>query len=515
MVDALHDNSTLIVEPAIVPAAGTEELQLQQVPFTFAKRHGVLVTDIGDDKAKVLARSGVTVTALAELRRHLGVPLAIEHVSPDRFDAVLQQAYERGSSDTMQMMGDLGDEMDLLRIAEELPEPEDLLESEDDAPIIRLLNALFTEAVKVNASDIHIEPYEHRLVVRIRVDGVLREILEPRRVLAPLIVSRIKVMAKLDIAEKRLPQDGRISLRIAGRAVDVRVSTIPSGHGERVVLRLLDKQAGRLNLEHLGMDEKTRTTIDKLIHKPHGIILVTGPTGSGKTTTLYAALARINDKSRNIMTVEDPVEYYIDGISQTHVNTRVDMTFARGLRAILRQDPDVVMVGEIRDLETAEIGVQASLTGHLVMSTLHTNSAVGAVTRLRDMGVEPFLLSSSLIGVLAQRLVRVLCPDCKKPYTASAVDCAELWLPASNPPTLHEPVGCSNCKHIGYRGRVGIYELIEVDDKMRALIHDGASEQEMEAYVRTRSKSIRQDGIKRVLAGDTSLEEVMRVTRED
>lgn len=514
MTDAAPDKlpGLEITDTPPVTAAGAPQ---RQVPFTFAKRYGVLITASSDDVAQVTTRSGVSTAALTELRRFLGVPLHLETVAQDRFDAMLQQAYERGSSDAMQLMDDLGDEVDLSRLMQELPEPEDLLESADDAPIIRLLNALFTEAVKLNASDIHIEPYEHRLVVRIRVDGVLREVLEPRRVLGPLIVSRIKVMAKLDIAEKRLPQDGRISLRIAGRAVDVRVSTIPSGHGERVVLRLLDKQAGRLDLQNLGMDERTRKTIDKLIHKPHGIILVTGPTGSGKTTTLYASLARINDKSRNIMTVEDPVEYYIDGISQTHVNTRVDMTFARGLRAILRQDPDVVMVGEIRDLETAEIGVQASLTGHLVLSTLHTNSAVGAVTRLRDMGVEPFLLSSSLIGVLAQRLVRVLCAECRRAYTASPVDCAELWLPSSNPPTLYAPVGCNSCKHVGYRGRVGIYELIEIDDKMRTMVHDGASEQEMESYARTLTKSIRQDGIKRVLAGETSLEEVLRVTRED
>jgi general secretion pathway protein E len=514
MTDAVSDNLPGLAVTDAPPVTDSGAPQ-RQVPFTFAKRYGVLITASGDDIAQVLTRSGVSTAALTELRRFLGVPLHIDTVAPDRFDALLQQAYERGSSDAMQLMDDLGDEVDLSRLMQELPEPEDLLESADDAPIIRLLNALFTEAVKLNASDIHIEPYEHRLVVRIRVDGVLREVLEPRRVLGPLIVSRIKVMAKLDIAEKRLPQDGRISLRIAGRAVDVRVSTIPSGHGERVVLRLLDKQAGRLDLGHLGMDERTRKSIDKLIHKPHGIILVTGPTGSGKTTTLYASLSCINDKSRNIMTVEDPVEYYIDGISQTHVNTRVDMTFARGLRAILRQDPDVVMVGEIRDLETAEIGVQASLTGHLVLSTLHTNSAVGAVTRLRDMGVEPFLLSSSLIGVLAQRLVRVLCPECRRPYTASPVDCAELWLPVSNPPTLYAPAGCNSCKHVGYRGRVGIYELIEVDDKMRTMVHDGASEQEMESYARTLTKSIRQDGIKRVLAGETSLEEVLRVTRED
>ncbi len=319
-------------------------------------------------------------------------------------------------------------------------------------------------------------------------------------------------MSKLDIAEKRLPQDGRISLKIAGRAVDVRVSTMPSGHGERVVLRLLDKQAGRLDLKSLGMDEQSMDTIDSLIHKPHGIILVTGPTGSGKTTTLYAALARINDNTRNIMTVEDPIEYFIDGIGQTQVNTKVEMTFARGLRAILRQDPDVVMVGEIRDLETAEIAVQASLTGHLVLSTLHTNTASGAVTRLRDMGIEPFLLSSSLIGVLAQRLVRVLDDDTKVPYTARDYECQTLSLDQADPPTLFRP---QSEDATGFRGRTGIYELIAVDDAMRTMIHDGASEQQFEKYARTMSPSIREDGQRRVLEGSTTLEEVLRVTRAD
>jgi general secretion pathway protein E len=350
------------------------------------------------------------------------------------------------------------------------------------------------------------------LVVRFRIDGVLQEILQTRRALATLVVSRIKVMSKLDIAEKRLPQDGRISLRIAGRAVDVRVSTIPSGHGERVVLRLLDKQAGRLELASLGMDQKSQDMMDELIHKPHGIILVTGPTGSGKTTTLYAALERINDNSRNIMTVEDPIEYFIDGIGQTQVNTKVEMTFARGLRAILRQDPDVVMVGEIRDLETAEIAVQASLTGHLVLSTLHTNTAAGAVTRLRDMGVEPFLLSSSLIGVLAQRLVRVLDDDTKVAYTAREYECRTLNIDPANPPTLFRPGDDAGG---GFRGRTGIYELICIDDEMRTMIHDGISEQKFDKYARTLSPSIRDDGRRRVLEGSTTIEEVLRVTRAD
>ncbi|MEE9343758.1 MAG: ATPase, T2SS/T4P/T4SS family, partial [Gammaproteobacteria bacterium] len=340
------------------------------------------------------------------------------------------------------------------------------------------------------------------------------EVLQPQRVLAPLLVSRIKVMAKLDIAEKRLPQDGRISLRVAGRAVDVRVSTLPSGHGERVVLRLLDKQAGRLDLEHLGMASETLRGVDEVITRPHGIILVTGPTGSGKTTTLYAGLERLNNKRRNIMTVEDPIEYYLDGIGQTQVNNKVQMSFAKGLRAILRQDPDIVMVGEIRDLETADISVQASLTGHLVLSTLHTNSAVGAVTRMRDMGVEPFLLSSSLIGVIAQRLVRVLCDACKEPYVASDSDCQVMGVDPQIPPTLYQATGCEECNQMGYKGRTGIYELVQVTDELRTMIHDGSSEMDMEVSARKHSPSMREDGWRRVLMGETTVEEVLRVGRE-
>ncbi|MDH5614140.1 MAG: type II secretion system ATPase GspE, partial [Gammaproteobacteria bacterium] len=384
-----------------------------------------------------------------------------------------------------------------------------------DAPIIRLINALLTEAAKENASDIHIEPYENRLAVRFRIDGVLKDVIQPDRKLAPLLVSRIKVMAKLDIAEKRLPQDGRISLRVAGRPVDVRVSTIPSGHGERVVLRLLDKQAGRLDLEQLGMAKTGMDQMNDLISKPHGIILVTGPTGSGKTTTLYAVLSRLNSRQRNILTVEDPIEYYLDGIGQTQVNTKVDMSFARGLRAILRQDPDIVMVGEIRDLETAEIAVQASLTGHLVLSTLHTNTAVGAATRLRDMGVEPFLLSSSLIGVLAQRLVRLLCPHCKQPHEISESEARMIGLKPDASQTIYGPGGCEKCNHTGYTGRAGIFELIMIDDILRTMIHDGAGEHELEKYARTLTTGIREDGRRRILSGDTSIEEVLRVTRED
>ena len=492
-----------------------QDRQPRLLPFAYAKRHGVLVS--GQDergRAVLTCRPGVPVQVMSEVRRFLGVPISIRLLPVEQFDAVLQSSYESNTAQTMQMMGEMGEDMDLSHIPQQLPEPEDLLESEDDAPIIRLINALLTEAVKINASDIHIEPYEHRLVVRFRVDGVLREVLEPARALAPILVSRVKVMAKLDIAEKRLPQDGRISLRIAGRAVDVRVSTLPSGHGERVVMRLLDKQAGRLDLEHLGMAPIGLEQVARIIRRPHGIILVTGPTGSGKTTSLYAMLTRLNDKRSNIMTVEDPIEYYLDGISQTQVQTKVNMTFARGLRAILRQDPDIVMVGEIRDLETAEIAVQASLTGHLVLSTLHTNSAIGAVMRLRDMGVEPFLLSSSLIGVIAQRLVRLLCPHCKRPYEASDTERAALGVAPGEPLTLYAAEGCKACNHLGFHGRTAIFEVVEINERMRRMIHDCVSEQEMETYAHTRSPSIYADGMRRVLSGDTTHEEVLRVTHE-
>lgn len=485
------------------------------LPFSFARRHGVVVTDMDDEMAIVVCQEKIDALPLAEVRRFLGRPLRLQTVPRQEFEGLLQRIYESGSSEAMQLAGDLGEEMDLHSIAQQLSEPHDLLESEDDAPIIRLINGLLTEAVKIESSDIHIEPYENRLRVRFRVDGVLREVLQPARVLASLIVSRIKVMAKLDIAEKRLPQDGRISLRIAGRPVDVRVSTMPCGHGERVVLRLLDKQAGRLDLGQLGMASESLEGMKNLLSQPNGILLVTGPTGSGKTTTLYASLTLLNQSSRNIMTVEDPIEYYLDGISQTQVNTKVDMTFARGLRAILRQDPDVVMIGEIRDLETAEIAVQASLTGHLVLSTLHTNTAVGSVTRLRDMGVEPFLLSSSLIGILAQRLVRLLCPHCRASHLASEAECRSLGLSRSPVPRLFAPVGCDQCLGLGYGGRSGIYELVEVDDAMRVMIHDGAGEYALEIQARKRTPNIRQDGVRRVLAGETSMEEVLRVSKED
>jgi len=410
-------------------------------------------------------------------------------------------------------MDDMDDGLDLTRLANEMPQATDLLEADDDAPIIRLINALLTQAIRENASDIHLEAFEEESVVRFRVDGVLKDVLSPRRELHGALVSRIKVMSKMDIAEKRLPQDGRMSLRVAEHPVDVRVSTLPTQHGERVVMRLLDKQSARLDLEILGMPKGILATFEELIGKPNGILLVTGPTGSGKTTTLYSGLNRLDRKRLNILTVEDPVEYDLDGVGQTQMNEKIDLTFARGLRSILRQDPDVVLVGEIRDLETAEISVQASLTGHLVLSTLHTNTAVGAVTRLVDMGVEPFLIASSLVGVLAQRLVRRLCDDCKQAYQPDDAELELLGLAANTEIELFHAKGCIACEQIGYRGRLGIYELVEMNEGMRRLIHDQAAEDELSNHARKTSQSLMQNGFDRVRAGETTFDEVFRVTQ--
>ncbi len=487
----------------------------QRPGFAFAKRHGATLAGWEDGGVAVVAhRPGVMPAVLAELRRHCGAKLRLDECDPAAYDALLRRLYGDGDDDGRAMVMDLGD-AGLADIAEHLAEPRDLLESDDDAPIIRLINALFTEAIRQDASDIHIEPFESRLAVRFRIDGVLREVLAPQKAIGPAIVSRVKVMARLDIAEKRLPQDGRISLRVAGRPVDVRVSTIPVGAGgERVVLRLLDKQAGKLDVDALGLPTMLRTQVDALIHRPHGILLVTGPTGSGKTTTLYAALQRLNDATRNILTVEDPIEYYLDGIGQTQVNPRVDMSFARGLRAILRQDPDVVMIGEIRDLETAQIAIQSALTGHLVLSTLHTNSAVGAVTRLRDMGVEPFLVSAALLGVLSQRLVRVLVPERSEPYAPTAAECALFGKPWSDSLRFCRPAHGVE-RNGGYRGRTGLYEMLIADDAIRRGIHEGADEAELTLLARKRTPGLVEDGWNKVRAGVTSVEEVLRVTCEE
>ena len=472
------------------------------LPYAWAKAQRLLLEDDGD-RLVLWADAEAPRAALAEVLRLHAID-AIEREAPERLAQRIAQAYAGGESSAAAVVGEVESAVDLSRMMQDLPAVEDLLEAANDAPIIRMLNALLTQAAKDGASDIHIEPYERSSAVRFRVDGTLREVVQPNKALHAALISRLKIMAELDIAEKRLPQDGRISLRIGGRAIDVRVSTLPSAHGERAVLRLLDKSESKFTLEGLGMDGEVLAAFDRLVQQPHGIVLVTGPTGSGKTTTLYASLGRLDTSTTNILTVEDPVEYELPGIGQTQVNARIDLTFAKALRAFLRQDPDVIMVGELRDSETAQIAIQASLTGHLVLATVHTNDAPSTVARLIDMGVEPFLLSSSLLGVLAQRLVRKLCPHCKR----RADD------PDTGQPRWH-PVGCPECSHTGYKGRTGVYELMVVNDALQALIHRGASEAEISAAAIDQGlRTMREDGERLVREGITSLEEVLRVTRD-
>jgi len=488
--------------------------QKQWIPYAFAKKHQIVVDLAPEQTTGVAYYVGeINWVLFAEVQRVLSCDLLLEAVSVDEFQKHLSTLYQSQSS-ALDVAEGMQESLNLDFLTDQMPNTEDLLDPKDDAPIIRLLNALFTQAIKQKASDIHIETYAEQVLVRNRVDGVLQEVLTIPRGSAPLVISRVKVMAKLDIAEKRVPQDGRIALRIGGHNIDVRVSTLPSSHGERVVMRILDKQAVALDLATLGMPPELLKVTRQLIAEPHGILLVTGPTGSGKTTSLYAMLTELNQISRNILTIEDPIEYDLPGIGQTQVNSKVDMTFAKGLRAILRQDPDVVMVGEIRDLETAQIAVQASLTGHLVLSTLHTNSAIGAITRLRDMGVESFLIASSVVGFLAQRLVRKLCEHCKTPHLLRdderlLLDQAGLHAEVE---FIYEPLGCDACHHQGYWGRMGIYELIPIDEALRTMIHRNEDEQEMEMVLRSRVLSIRQDGFLRVLQGITSITEVLRVT---
>ena len=480
-------------------------------PYAFARRHGVILL-AGDDLPRVGIREGADPRALIEVRRAMGRPVAVESMPSASFDRMVSEIYADSSLGVPPVGGlDFGAGLD--GMFDELPTTADLLDPQDDAPIIRLINGLIAEAVRRGASDVHIEPYDSALLVRLRVDGLLQEVLSlPSRV-APMLVSRVKVMARLDIAEKRVPQDGRISLTLAGRAFDVRVSTLPSRAGERVVMRILDKEQAGLRLQDLGMSAPVYAAFEGALREPNGIILVTGPTGSGKTTSLYAGLGLLNDHRRNILTIEDPVEYAVHGVGQTQVNNKVGMTFAAGLRAILRQDPDVVMVGEIRDAETAQVAVQASLTGHLVLSTVHTNDAAGAVTRLRDMGIEPFLLASTLRLVVAQRLVRRLCPDCRRPEPADAGAARLLGVEPGR--QLWRPVGCPACNNTGYVGRVGIYEAIRIDDRIRRLIAEGADEDQLARLGSEATGDLAAAGRARVLDGSTTLEEAIRVTRQE
>ncbi|MCH8686347.1 type II secretion system ATPase GspE [Pedomonas mirosovicensis] len=481
--------------------------------YSFAKDYGVVLLE-GGERPCLGVREEASIEGILEARRAIGRPIVLQRISRSEFERCLSELYSaEGIAADVSAAGPEDD--DFLSLVGDMPQTADLLDTGDDAPVIRLINSLIAEAARKRASDIHVEPFETQLSVRLRLDGVLQEVISLPARLSPLIVSRIKVMARLDIAEKRVPQDGRISLTLGGRALDVRVSTLPSRHGERVVMRLLDKEQAHFSLESLGMPEATLVGFRRALLEPHGIVLVTGPTGSGKTTSLYAGLALLNDRTRNILTVEDPVEYSLDGVGQTQVNAKVGMTFAAGLRAILRQDPDVVMVGEIRDVETAQIAVQASLTGHLVLSTVHTNTAVGAITRLRDMGVESFLLSSTIRAILAQRLVRRLCPHCKEPHAADASERAALGLASDAAVMICRPKGCAYCNSTGYAGRIGIYEFIEVTEELRRLIHGDASEQDIASLAFRNADTLMRSGARHVLAGITSLAEVLRVCREE
>lgn len=490
--------------------AEIDELRCK-LPYSFAKHHRVII-DWEENKDPTLLYYGdISPITMTEIQRYLNQPFALKLVEEETFQSILAKQYEMDSGETAMVLEGMEQSVDLSQIIDEMPQTEDLLDTQDDAPVIKLLNALFNQAIREVASDIHIETFEKGVIVRMRVDGVLRVVLNIPRTLSPLVVSRIKVMAKLDIAEKRIPQDGRLSIKMGDHTVDVRISTMPSNHGERIVMRILDKKSSKLDLSLLGMTKDNLLKMKELISAPHGIILVTGPTGSGKTTSLYAMLSELNEESRNILTIEDPIEYDLPGIGQTQVNAKIEMTFAKGLRAMLRQDPDIVMVGEIRDLETAEIAVQASLTGHLVLSTLHTNTALSAITRLGDMGIESFLLSSSLQGLVAQRLVRRLCMDCRESYEADDKECA--LLQSSGNITLYRAKGCDACNQLGYVGRMGIYEVIIIDEQLRTDIHNQKPESELEKQVRSKSPSITMDGFSRVKEGLTTIEEVLRVSK--
>ena len=487
------------------------------LPIHFAKKHGILPIKRDGNGVLVATSNPLDIYPLDDVRILLNQEVKPVVIPPGAIIDSINQVYDRDSNTAQQIIEDF-DEDSLDIITSALEEPTDLLDASDEAPVIRLVNSILFQAVKQRASDVHIEPFERDLVVRYRVDGILYNVLTPPKRIQPSITSRVKIMAGLNIAEKRLPQDGRIRVTIAGKDIDIRVSVIPTAHGERIVMRLLDKTSVLLKLEDIGFLADKLKVFNRLIHRPHGIILLTGPTGSGKTTTLYGALTRINSPDKNIITVEDPIEYQIKGIGQIQVNPKINLTFANGLRSILRQDPDVIMVGEVRDLETAEIAIQASLTGHLVFSTLHTNDSAGAITRLIDMGIEPFLASSSLIAIMAQRLVRIVCPDCRQKYFPSGEELREIGIDSKGADTkpVYRAIGCENCLGTGYHGRTGIFELLALDDDIRSLVLKNYDSNTIKKTAIARGMlTLRQDGAKKVLKGVTTIEEVVRVTQED
>jgi len=494
-----------------------EKEWIGKVPFAFAKKNELIPLKKEGSRVKIATAKPFNINALDDLRILFGHEIEVSVAPFPVILSMINQMYEKSQESADQVME--GIEGNMIEVDPgEIPGSVDLLEATDEAPIIRLVNSLIFQAVKQRASDIHFEPFEREFVVRYRIDGILYNILTPPKRLQSSMTSRIKIMAGLDIAEKRLPQDGRISVRIAGKEIDIRVSVIPTAHGERLVLRLLDKQHLLLNLNDLGFSKKALEMVQDLIQLSHGIILVTGPTGSGKTTTLYSILNRINSADINIITIEDPIEYQLKGIGQMQVNPKIDLTFSSGLRSILRQDPDVILVGEIRDSETAEIAIHASLTGHLVFSTLHTNDSAGAITRLIDMGIEPFLVSSSVVAIIAQRLVRKLCDSCKISYMPQPAELLKLGMSGEQTEKVlfYKAGGCSECLNTGYRGRLGIYEFLLVDDAIRAEILNKVDSTTIKNHAVLKGLvTLREDGARQVLNGVTTTDEVLRVTQVD
>ena len=483
--------------------------------YAFARDKGLVVLSRSDTVAELGVRHGTDPFALVEARRVLRQPLHLQALDPQAFERALTEHYARENLSGEEAEAALDTQGGLASLVEGIPQTADLLDGEDDAPVIRLINGLIYEAVNRKASDVHIEPHDDHLAVRYRIDGVLQEVLSPSHRLAAPLTSRIKVMARLDIAEKRVPQDGRISLSIGGRSIDVRVSTLPSRYGERVTLRLLDTRNALLGLDELGMDPVTLQRFQDILAQPNGITLVTGPTGSGKTTTLYSALSVLNNGERNVMTLEDPIEYGLNGISQTQMHHKVGLTFAATLRAILRHDPDVVMVGEIRDLETAKVAFEFASTGRPVLSTVHTNSAAGAIQRLRDMGIEPYVLAATLKAVIAQRLVRKLCGTCREPYEPTEAEREMFGLSAQAAPQFWRAKGCMACGNSGYAGRLGVYELIVVDAALRDLIREEGSEDAIQDLALAEYGTLFRNAARYVRTGETSIEEVLRVCRRE
>jgi general secretion pathway protein E len=518
--DVLHALSKQLDLPVVeeIESGSIDPELVSGIPINFAKQHLVVPLRAGSDEVVVAVADPLNTFALDELRVLLRRPIRPVLAEGQVILESINRIYDRSAGEAEALVDDL-EETDLDTLAHELEEPQDLLDASGEAPIIRLVNSLLFQAVKERCSDVHLEPQERDISVRFRRDGVLYEILHTQKRFQASIISRIKIMGGLNIAEKRLPQDGRIRIKIAGRDIDIRLSTVPTIFGERVVMRLLDKSSVLLDLSEIGFNEANLMLMNQIINKSHGIVLVTGPTGSGKTTTLYAALSKINTSEVNILTVEDPVEYQLPGISQIHVNEKIDLSFANVLRSFLRQDPDIIMVGEIRDLPTAEIAIQASLTGHLVLSTVHTNDAASAVTRLVDMGVEPFLVASSLVAILAQRLVRIVCPHCRQETAPTREEWSELGQRYESdvlPKKVYKAVGCAKCFKTGYYGRTGIYELMLVNDEIRQMVLKNVDSGTIKkAAVMRGMKTLRDDGADKVSRGITTMEEVLRVTQED